>query len=79
MAQARENTVANFALVFRRTFMDTIVKRMDSNEAIFKRILDDDEFQALLINYYLERIYRRLHESDSDDPGTGSTTGTTGL
>lgn len=35
------------------------VDRMDDNEAIFKRILDDPEFQATLMEPYAIRIYRR--------------------
>jgi type I restriction enzyme, R subunit len=62
-AQARENTPENFALVFRRRFMGTIVGRMDSNEEIFKRILDDEEFQSVLLDYYVAKVYRRLREA----------------
>ena len=43
-------------------FMGTVVDRMDDNEAIFKRVLDDDEFQATLMGLYAERVYRRLRE-----------------
>ncbi|MFN8232216.1 MAG: type I restriction endonuclease [Actinomycetota bacterium] len=63
-AQARENTRENFALVFERKFIDTIVKRMDSNEEIFKRILDDEEFRRALGDFYLARVYGRLRETD---------------
>ena len=38
-AQARNNTIENFRLVFDRRFLGTVVGRMDENEAIFKRIL----------------------------------------
>jgi type I restriction enzyme, R subunit len=62
-AQARENTKENFALVFERKFIDTIVKRMDSNEEIFKRILDDEDFRAALADFYLARVYGRLRET----------------
>jgi type I restriction enzyme, R subunit len=62
-AQARENTIENFGLVFRRKFMDTIVGRMDSNEDIFKRILDDEDFRTVLVDYYLGKTYQRLRES----------------
>ena len=30
------------------------------NEAIFKRILDDEEFQRVLAEYYLHGVYERL-------------------
>jgi len=58
-AQARNNTLDNFRLVFDRTSLRTIVGRMDENEAIFKRILDDPEFQATLMDLYATRVYRR--------------------
>lgn len=43
--------------------MDTVIGRMDANEAIFKRILDDDDFRRALTDYYLKKIYDRLRES----------------
>jgi type I restriction enzyme R subunit len=58
--QANSNTIDNFRLVFDRKFMQTIVTRVDSNEEIYKRILDDEDFQAALSNFYLHRIYERL-------------------
>jgi type I restriction enzyme R subunit len=62
-AQARENTKENFSLVFERKFIDTIVKRMDSNEEIFKKILDDEDFRRALGDFYLARVYGRLREA----------------
>src|SRR5439155_16263757 len=40
-AQAKQNDLANFRLAFDRSFMQTVVTRMDTNDEIFKRILDD--------------------------------------
>ncbi|MEO8899414.1 MAG: hypothetical protein ABI352_03940 [Candidatus Dormibacter sp.] len=45
-AQAQNNTLDNFRLVFDKIFLGTIVKRMDANDAIFKQILDDPDFKA---------------------------------
>lgn len=61
--QARNNTLDNFRLVFDRMFLSTVVGRMDENEAIFKRILDDPEFQAALMDLYAARVYRRAREA----------------
>jgi type I restriction enzyme R subunit len=58
--QARNNTIENFRLVFERMFLNTVVGRMDDNEAIFKRILDDEEFQALIRDHYMNRVYSTL-------------------
>ena len=57
-AQARTNTFENFRLVFDRTFIETIVKRMDQNEDIFKRILDEPEFQRTVLDYYADAAIR---------------------
>jgi hypothetical protein len=42
--------------------LDTVVSRMDENEAIFKRILDDAEFRQVLMDLYASRVYRRARE-----------------
>jgi len=64
VAQARSNTPDNFRLVFDNRFMNTVVNRMDLNEAIFKRILDDDEFRQVLMDLYANRVYRRARNPD---------------
>ena len=61
--QARHNVFDNFRLVFDRRFLDTIMGRMDENEAIYKKILDDDEFRTSLMDLYAERLYTRLREA----------------
>jgi len=66
-AQARSNSLDNFRLVFARRFLDTIVGRMDANEAIFKQVLDDQEFQDTIADFYLRKVYARLH---ADSRGT---------
>jgi type I restriction enzyme R subunit len=62
VSQARENTLENFSLMFDRKFMNTIVTRMDDNEAIFKQVLDDQEFRQALLDFYVRKVYGRLHE-----------------
>lgn len=60
--QARNNTLDNFRLVFDRRFLQTIVTRVDANDEIYKRILDDEDFQATIMEFYLRRVYERLRE-----------------
>ena len=62
-AQARNNDLPNFRLVFDRVFMDTIVKRMDSNEEIFKKILDNDDFKSLLFDFYANRLFSQFRNT----------------
>jgi type I restriction enzyme R subunit len=65
-AQARNNTIENFKLVFDPKFMSTIVTRMDYNEAIFKQILDDADFRDVLAEFYLRKMYDRLREAPQE-------------
>jgi type I restriction enzyme, R subunit len=67
-AQAQNNTFENFRLVFDPRFINTVVGRMDDNEAIFKRIFDDEEFQQVLKDWYAARVYQRARA----DPRGGS-------
>ena len=63
--QAKNNTLDNFRLVFDPKFMNTVIGRMDANEAIFKRILDDDDFRQVLGDFYLRKMYARLRVEES--------------
>jgi type I restriction enzyme R subunit len=58
-AQAKNNTIENVRLVFDRMFTGTVVGRMDDNDAIFKRVLDDEEFRQVLMDYYAAKVYSR--------------------
>lgn len=40
--------------------------RMDANEAIFKKILDDTEFRQVLADFYLKKVYSRLREESPE-------------
>jgi type I restriction enzyme R subunit len=44
--QARNNSIENFGLVFERKLLQTIVTRVNANDQIYKKILDDEDFRA---------------------------------
>jgi type I restriction enzyme, R subunit len=71
-SRARENTYDNFRLVFDREFIDTVVKRMEGNEDIFKRILDDATFRQTILDHYAARLYERLR-AETDQLGMTTT------
>ena len=50
-AKARENDLANFRFAFDGRSLNTIVTRMDANDEIFKRVLDDQDFRTLVADY----------------------------
>ncbi len=58
--QARSNDLENFALVFAREFMRTVVTRMDANDEIYKRILDDQPLQDAVKHHYARSVYEKL-------------------
>lgn len=62
--QARNNSLDNFRLVFDRKLLQTIVTRVDANEEIYKKILDDEDFKAAISEFYLRKVYERLREPD---------------
>ena len=43
-------------------FLQTIITRVDANDEIYKKILDDEDFRATLGEFYLRKVYERLRE-----------------
>lgn len=62
-AQARANPIENFRLVFNDVFIRSIVGRMDDNEDLFKKILDEPAFQTAVLDHYARRVYESAHET----------------
>jgi type I restriction enzyme, R subunit len=58
--QAKSNSLENFGLAFNRKFLNTVIARVDTNDEIFKKILDDEEFKHAIESYYLRKVYERL-------------------
>ena len=40
-----------------------MVNRMDDNEDLFKRVLDDREFQAAVMEHYLRRVFEQARNA----------------
>jgi type I restriction enzyme R subunit len=70
--QARNNTIENFKLVFDRNFLKTVISRMDENDALFTRILDDPEFQEAIKDFYGRKVYQEARKAQGRS-GTGAT------
>lgn len=66
--QARANPLDNFRLVFAEKFISTMVGRMDDNEDLFKRVLDDREFQAAVMEHYLRRVFEQARTPENPSP-----------
>ena len=59
--QARSNTIENFKFGFDDIFMDKLISRMEQNQDIFSKMMDDQEFGGLVRNYMLKKVYGRLN------------------
>lgn len=66
---AKANDLDNFMLVFVKKFFDTVFARMDTNEAIFKAINDDDHFADELKSIYGREVYDELRGDHAPDEG----------
>ena len=58
--QAKSNTIANFKFGFEDIFMDKLIGRMEQNQDIFTKMMDDKEFGGLVRDYMLKKVYQKL-------------------
>ncbi len=61
--QAKSNSMANFKFGFEDIFMDKLIGRMEQNQDIFTKMMDDKEFGGLVRDYMLKKVYMRLNNS----------------
>jgi len=60
--QAKSNTMENFKYGFEEVFLNTLIKRMDQNQELFTKMMDDEEFSRVVKRILLEKVYTRLRE-----------------
>ena len=60
--QAQSNSIQNFKYGFEDIFLATLIERMEDNQDIFMKIIDDSEFGDAVKNWMLEKVYERLRK-----------------
>ncbi|WP_239710282.1 MULTISPECIES: type I restriction endonuclease [unclassified Mammaliicoccus] len=60
--KAQNNTKSNFRFSFDRTFMDFVIKRMQSNEQFFMKVLEDKNFKTYLMEDMIDEVYTELRK-----------------
>jgi type I restriction enzyme R subunit len=60
--QAINNPIENFKFGFDDLFMDKLIARMEQNQDIFAKMMDDKEFGGLVKSYMLKKVYNRLNQ-----------------
>ncbi len=63
---AKANTFDDFRLVFEKELDDMFIDRMEGNEDIFRRVMQDEEFRAAA-GYLMNRIFRQARQSPAGD------------
>ena len=61
---AQANTRDNFSYVFNRMLENLFIARMDGNEEIFGRLMNDDDFRRMAGEHLLHEVYDRLRASE---------------
>jgi type I restriction enzyme R subunit len=59
--QAVRNTQENFRYGFEEVFLDKLIGRMDANEEMFTKLMDDERFARDVKEFLLRKVYHRLH------------------
>jgi type I restriction enzyme R subunit len=62
--QAHANEIENFRYGFDQKFEAAVVDRQSANEELFKKLMDDSEFNAAVRDLLLKKVYERL----ADEP-----------
>jgi type I restriction enzyme R subunit len=57
---ARANPIEKFRLVFKQVLESLFIERMDMNEELFAKFMNDPEFQAVVAEGLAQRTYARL-------------------
>ncbi|MBT4290523.1 MAG: type I restriction endonuclease subunit R, partial [Deltaproteobacteria bacterium] len=60
-AQAQANNIDNFRFPFEESFNDKIIERMDQNQDIFNRLMENDDFNGVVLNVLMKEVYRRFN------------------
>lgn len=63
--QAQSNTKENFKYGFEDKFMDAVIERMEQNQELFAKLMDDDQMAAIVKSMLLDKVFKRLNEGPS--------------
>lgn len=62
--QAKVNKLDTFKYAFEERFVDKLIERMDQNQEIFEKILEDQSFGGLVKELMMKKVYVKLNEDD---------------
>lgn len=59
------NTIENFEQVFNKQLENLFVERMDGNEEIFVRLMNDDAFRNIASGYLMKAVYQQVRAGEN--------------
>ena len=60
---ALANPIDNFKYVFDKALEDLIIDRMEQNEDIFAKFMNDKDFQKVVSSHLLNEVYEKIHQA----------------
>ncbi len=61
--RAQSNPIDNFKYAFEEIFIQTLIDRMDSNQDIFEKIMENTEFRGDVKDWLVKKVYKKFNES----------------
>lgn len=58
------NSADKFALLFKRLLESLFIERMDQNEMLFARYMNDRDFQKVVSEWLGSEVYQRLSKGE---------------
>jgi type I restriction enzyme R subunit len=59
---AQVNTPDDFRLVFEKELEGLFVDRMEGNDEIFRRVMQDEQFRSMASAYLMSKVYAKARE-----------------
>jgi len=60
--QAKVNKMDTFKFAFEELFISKLIERMDQNQEIFEKILEDNDFGGLVKELMMKKVYKKMNE-----------------
>lgn len=58
------NSIENFEPVFNKQLENLFIERMEGNEDIFVRLMNDESFRAIAASHLMQSVYRQIRGAD---------------
>lgn len=65
---AHANTIDNFRFVFDKALEGLFIDRMEQNEELFAKFMNDKDFQKLVTEHLLREVYADIRRDESAEP-----------